>query len=307
MTQKFSGFFVGLMLWMMVLGSQGELFRVASYNVENYLDAPADTRAVKSAESRAKVRESILALKPDVIAFQEMGKPSALEELQRELKREGLDLPHMEHVGGFDTNVHVAVLSRFPFAARRSHTREHYLLSGRRLQASRGFAELEIRVSSDYSFILLAAHLKSKRPVGVADQGEMRLEEAKLLREKVDAILKQNQDANIVVLGDFNDTRDSPAVRTILGRGRGKLVDTRPAEQNGDNLPNANPAWDPRNITWTHFFGKEDLYSRIDYIMVSPGMAREWVREETFLLAVPNWGLASDHRPIVAAFEMRDK
>ena len=55
-------------------------------------------------------------------------------------------------------------------------------------------------------------------------------------------------------------------------------------------------------VTWTHYFGKEDTYSRIDYIMLSPGMAREWVPNEGFVLATPNWGLASDHRPIVAAF-----
>jgi endonuclease/exonuclease/phosphatase family metal-dependent hydrolase len=288
------------------LGLESATFRVASYNVENYLLVPTESRTIKSAESRAKVRESILAIQPDVIAFQEMGGPSALAELQRELKQAGLDLPHSEHVAGFDTNVHVAVLSRFPFAARRSHSREHFLLNGRRFQVSRGFAELEIRVTTNYSFTLLTAHLKSKRPVPEGEQAAMRLEEAKVLREKIDAILKRNPEANLLLLGDLNDTRDSQPVRTLVGRGRGKLVDTRPAERNGDNLPNANPAWDPRNITWTHHYGKEDAYTRIDYIMVSEGMAREWIRDETYVLAQPNWGLGSDHRPIVATFDAQD-
>src|SRR3954464_14956609 len=89
-----------------------ETFRVAAYNVENYLDQPTETRRfVKSAEAKAKIRESIRAMKPDVIAFEEMGSTNALLELRASLKDEGLDFPYWEHVSGFDTNIHVAVLS----------------------------------------------------------------------------------------------------------------------------------------------------------------------------------------------------
>jgi hypothetical protein len=41
--------------------------------------------------------------------------------------------------------------------------------------------------------------------------------------------------------------------------------------------------------------------------MVNQGMAREWVTNETYVLAVSNWGAASDHRPIVATFTAEDK
>jgi endonuclease/exonuclease/phosphatase family metal-dependent hydrolase len=92
----------------------------------------------------------------------------------------------------------------------------------------------------------------------------------------------------------------------LLGRGRTKLVDTRPAERNGDNAPNTNPAWAPRNVTWTHYYGVEDNYSRIDYILLSSGMAREWVKNETQVLTIPNWGVGSDHRPLVATFETKN-
>lgn len=49
--------------------------------------------------------------------------------------------------------------------------------------------------------------------------------------------------------------------------------------------------------------GKDDTYSRIDYILLSPAMARDWLQNKTYASTVPNWGVASDHRPIVAAFE----
>ena len=287
---------------------RAEMFRIAAYNVENYLDQPTATRrSAKSDEAKAKIRESIHALRPDVIAFEEMGSTNALLELRASLKAEGMDFPYWEHVNGFDTNIHVAVLSKFPITARRPHTNENFLLDGRRFSVSRGFSEVDIQVSTNYSFTLLGAHLKSKRPVPEGDQAELRLQEAKLLRERIDVILKTNPNANLVVLGDFNDTKDSPSTKAVIGTGKYKLVDTRPAERNGDDALNPNPRYSPANVTWTYYYGVEDTYSRIDYILLSPGMAREWIKKETYVLAIPNWAIGSDHRPIVAGFVAEDK
>jgi endonuclease/exonuclease/phosphatase family metal-dependent hydrolase len=290
-------------------GAFAETFRVATYNVENYLDQPTETRHyAKSEAAKAQVRANLKALKPDVVALEEIGQLSALQELQASLKREGLDLPYSEFVQGWDTNIHVAVLSRFPIVARRPHTNETYLLSGRRFHVSRGFSEVDIQVTPDYQFTLLGAHLKSRRPVPEADEAEMRTEEARLLRDKVDALLAANPNANVLVCGDFNDNYDTAGVKAVVGRGKNALVDTRPAEQNGDNQPNpTNPRWFPRNVAWTHCYGKEDTYSRLDYILLSPGMAREWVKDGTYALTLPNWGIGSDHRPIVATFTTTDK
>src|SRR6266581_8266761 len=86
------------LLWLSNAALGAETFRVATYNLENYLDEPTQTRVAKSAEAKAKVRDSILALKPDVIALQEIGALSALQELRASLKDKGLDLPYCEHV-----------------------------------------------------------------------------------------------------------------------------------------------------------------------------------------------------------------
>ncbi len=59
-------------------GEEVSKFTVATYNLENYLDVPAPGRLPKPAEARAKIREGLLALKPDVLAVQEIGRPSAL-------------------------------------------------------------------------------------------------------------------------------------------------------------------------------------------------------------------------------------
>jgi endonuclease/exonuclease/phosphatase family metal-dependent hydrolase len=302
-------FQLGALLLLVCAGpvTAANIFRVASFNVENYLDAPAGTRPVKSNEAKAKVRESILVLRPDVLALQEMGSTNALLELRDSLQREGLDLPHWEHVGGFDTNIFVAVLSRFPIVARRSHTNEAFLLGGRRFQINRGFVEVDIQVNAHYTFTLFNAHLKSRRPVAYADEAELREQEALLLREKINARLKRNPNANIIVAGDFNDVKDSVSTKILLGRGATALLDTRPAERNGDDRPHPNPRYEPRRVTWTYHYGKEDTYSRIDYILVSRGMSREWLADETYVLALPNWGVASDHRPVVAGFVAKDQ
>ena len=235
------------------------------------------------------------------------GSTNALLELQRSLKSCGLDLPNWEHITGFDTNIHVAILSRFPIIARHPQTNDFFLLNGSRFRVSRGFAEVDIQVNSNYSFTLISAHLKSRRPIPETDEADLRLEEAKVLREKIDAHLAANPNMNLIVLGDFNDLHDSHPIKTIIGRGKKALVDTRPAERNGDSEPQSDRRLASRNIAWTHFYAKTDEYSRIDYIFLSHGMAREWDPTGTYVLALPNWGLASDHRPLVATFEATDK
>jgi hypothetical protein len=63
----------------LLCNSFAETFRVATYNVENYLDQPTETRhVVKSPEAKAKICESIEAMKPDVLALEEMGTTNAL-------------------------------------------------------------------------------------------------------------------------------------------------------------------------------------------------------------------------------------
>ncbi|MEO6034984.1 MAG: endonuclease/exonuclease/phosphatase family protein [Verrucomicrobiota bacterium] len=284
-----------------------DIVRVATYNLENYLDDPAGTRPAKSSEAKAKIREGILALQPDVIALQEMGNTNALLELRSSLNAAGLNFPHWEHVSGFDTNIHVAILSKFPFTARRPHTNDTFLLSGRRFRVSRGFAEVDIEVSPTYSFTLITAHLKSRRPVPEADEADWREQEAVKLREAIESRFAANPNANLIVVGDFNDTKDARSTRMVLGRGKTGMFDTRPEEKNGDNQPNPIAHFEPRNITWTHYYGKEDSYSRIDYILISNGMKREWLPEETFILRIPNWGVGSDHRPLVAGFTAENK
>jgi endonuclease/exonuclease/phosphatase family metal-dependent hydrolase len=275
--------------------------------VENYLDHPTESRPhVKSAEAKAKIRESIESMKPDVLALEEMGTTNALMELRASLKADGLDFPFWEHVNGADTNIHIAILSRLPIIARRPHTNDLFLLDGRQFRVERGFAEVDIQTATNFTFTLIAGHLKSKLATPNADEAEERLGEAKVLRGIMDERFNANPNARIIVLGDFNDTKDSDAMKEIIGRGKFKLTDSRPVERNGDNAPGPPPYFEPRSVAWTYFFGANDIYSRIDYILMSPALGRDWLKAETHIPVIPNWGVGSDHRPIVAAFQTHD-
>jgi len=236
------------------------------------------------------------------IALEEMGTTNALLELRASLKADGLDFPYWEHVTGVDTNIHIAVLSRFPIVARHPHANDEFLLDGRRFRVSRGFAEVEIQTATNFTFTLIAAHLKSRLQTPIADEAEERFAEAKVLRGIINAHFKADPGAKLIVLGDFNDTKDSDPVKEIIGRGKFKLADTRPAERNGDNASAEPPYFEPRDVVWTYFYGKDDTYARIDYLLLSPAMKRDRVKVETYIPTIPNWGIGSDHRPIVATF-----
>jgi endonuclease/exonuclease/phosphatase family metal-dependent hydrolase len=275
------------------LPAAAQVFHVATFNVENYIEEPGSKRPLKTEEARRAVCQSIVALQPDVIALEEMGSTNALLEIQSALKKSGLSLPFWDHLQGADTNIHLALLSRFAILNRNPHTNESFLLDGRRFYVSRGFLDEDLQISPHFKLALIAAHLKSKLGSPIGDEEEMREQEAVLLRRIIDARLTANPGEPLIVLGDFNDTKDSRALKTILGRGRNALFDTRPAERNAGGI--AGPAW-------TEFYAKEDVYSRIDYILISHNLEKAWLKQETYVLSLPDWARASDHRPLVAGF-----
>lgn len=296
-TQRTSLWLICLAAWGAASPLRGDSSCViATYNVENYHVRDWGNRHEKPEPARAAVAEVLERIHPDVVALQEIGEPAALDELQRWLSSRGLALPHREHLAGWDTNLFIALLSRFPIVRRAPHTNESFLLDGRRFHVSRPVLEVDLALSPEFRLTVISAHLKSRRPIGAADESALRLAEAQQLRRHIDAALLNPATQALLVCGDFNDSPDSRPLKTILGRGRLRLHDLRPAERPQDD---DGPATAVRSITWTHFYAREDTYSRIDYLLLSSLLEPLQQRHGTYVWNGPGWGRASDHRPVV--------
>ena len=159
----------------------------------------------------------------------------------------------------------------------------------------RGILDVAIQINPEYQLRCVGVHLKSQRDVPEADQALMRRNEAHLLRAHLDAILDEDPSANILLYGDFNDTRNEMPIRAVQGK------------FGSDRYFRALSVVDQLGFSWTHHWDDADIYSRIDYIFVSEALSPEINRKGSFVLHHDKWSVASDHRPLVAAIRPEDK
>lgn len=271
---------------------------VASYNVENYLvaDRMVDNvfrPAYPKPESEKKaLRRVIAGLAADVLAVQEMGKQPFLDELQRDLKADGVDYPYTTVLQAGDPDRHVAVLSKIPFKDVHRHANVPITLFGKKDVVKRGVLEVVLR-TTEGDLSIFVVHLKSRRTERKDDpEGEtQRLREAEAVRDLVLSRFPDPTKAKFIVCGDWNDTRSSKPVRALAKRGETEV---------GDILRGG----DSRGETWTHFYRREDSYSRIDYLMVSAGLKRSVVGGRLSVYDGPETATASDHRPVLVKLKL---
>lgn len=245
--------------------------------------------APKPTDEKQAVIRLIVSAAPDVIGLCEIGEAADLREIQSLLKANGIDLPHQHYTGGSDPVRRLGLLSRFPITATAKPAETDFRLHGRTFSINRGILDATISVHGK-PFRFIGVHLKSKRTTDEVDQEEMRVHEARLLRRHVDAVLKKNPKTRLVVYGDFNDTRPSSTLKTIIGR------------KHDAGYLTALSLKDSRGHAWTHHWASHDVYSRIDFITVSQSLRRSVDYENSYLIDAPEWQIASDHRALVAIF-----
>jgi predicted extracellular nuclease len=101
--------------------------------------------------------------------------------------------------------------------------------------------------------------------------------------------LETSPEANLMLFGDLNDTKNEYPIRQIIGlKGTPHFMMDLWLE-------------DSREERWTYYWKTADEYSRIDYLLVSPGLVREIVPDKCGIDDSPFWNEASDHRAIYAA------
>lgn len=280
-----------------------ESFKIMAYNVRNYFLKGGRFGSMKEAYSKAALRDMVNSVAPDALVLTEVGDQAALDDFQKILNDGGADYDFAKVVDGPDSSRHIGLLSRRAPKEFIAVTDLLYRVKPKKKGASpvvnpvsRGFLHAVFELGDGYRLHVLGAHLKSKVFHYRFNQSDMRRYEARLLRYYADEILKKEPAANILVVGDLNDTPDSAPLRFLRAGKRGNktgLLDIRPCDDMG--------------MAWTHWWHEQDSYSRIDYALSSAGLVPELIFNDCRVCHLPDsWVYASDHRPLVVALETKD-
>lgn len=279
-------------------GARAETLTIATYNIENYVAADRMTEAgyrkdyPKPEPEKRALRTVIHGLGADVLVLQEMGDQPYLDELRRDLKSEGCDYPHAALASAADADRRVAILSKRPLKAVTTHTDLKFGYLGGTETVKRGLLEATVATSAG-EITVFALHLKSRfteradDPMSALRRGQ----EATAIRDRVLKRFPDPATARFVILGDCNDNRISRAAAALQKRGKTEIsVLLRAADSRGE--------------VWTHAFRKDESYSRVDHIFVSPGLVRTVRGGAAKIYDGAGVREASDHRPVVVVLEV---
>ncbi|HEY4246520.1 MAG TPA: endonuclease/exonuclease/phosphatase family protein [Lacunisphaera sp.] len=271
---------------------------IVTYNIENYLVTDRMVEGIyhqvypKPEVEKAALRQVIGGISPDILAVEEMGPQPFLNEFQRDLKRAGQDFPFAVLLEAADPDRHVAVLSKVPFKEVRRHAKLETNYFGHKQLVKRG--ALEVVFATDAGdFSLFVVHLKSRYTERDDDPESaiQRAQEAEAVRDLVLSRYPDPAKGRFIICGDWNDTRGTRPVRALQKRGALSL---------GELLP----ATDSHGETWTHYWRREETYSRIDYVLVSPALKPFVVGGQARIGDGPGVAEASDHRPVVVQLKV---
>jgi len=200
--------------------SAQEPLRIATYNVENLFDNHDDpyhddegTSPKSFAERRALVR-MIDELDADVLAVQEVENRGVLEALNRHLAK---PYPIVELIEGNDRRgIDCGLMSRVPLDRTISH-RLRRLQGGGRF--SRDLPVFELRPGGSRPLFVCPVHFKSKLSSRGDPGGAIkRKAETDEVIGVLDEIRSVGIAAPLVLLGDFNDVRDSKPLAGLFER-----------------------------------------------------------------------------------------
>ncbi len=285
--------------WLLaVAGLRAETLTLATYNVENYGPANRMTEAgyrkdyPKPEAEKAALRAVIRGLQADLLVLQEMGAGPFLGELRRDLKTEGLDYPHAALASAGDADRHVAILSKRPLRGVVTHTDLVFTYFGAKEAVKRGLLEATIATAAG-EVTVFAVHLKSRITERADDPGSAirRGGEATAVRDRVLLRFPVPAEARFVVLGDCNDGRSSRPLGYLQKRGKTEIAKLLPAA-------------DSRGEGWTHAFRRDDSYTRVDHILVSPGLFAAVRGGAARIYDGAGVREASDHRPVVVTLDL---
>jgi len=286
-----------MLLFSFIFLSPAKEISVMTYNLCNYFAAP-ETGKPKSDDSKKALTGMIKTADPDILFIVELGGEKSLEDLMGKLKSAGCkDYIFSDEMTGEDESRHIGFISKFKPVRLEKKENLFYRIKPKndenryaeKVLVQRGFMHAVFEFEGDYRLHVVGAHLKSRLPHPRYIQTDMRRYEARLLRYLVNDIQEKEKDANILVVGDFNDIYSSDPLITIRAPEKtlkNRLYDLRPLDSTG--------------LPWTHWWHSEDIYGRIDYAMASASLLPEINFDKTKVVHLRDyWMFASDHRPVL--------
>jgi endonuclease/exonuclease/phosphatase family metal-dependent hydrolase len=257
--------------------------RFVSYNIRNYLTMRrGKTEKFKPEHEIKALVDNIVRANPDIMGVCEIGNQQDLDHLLARLKKAGLDYKHSYLSAGPDPYRRQALLSHYPIN-RQNVPNYTYKMKGKTHEIRRGILDATVNTPKG-NIRFIGAHLKSKRPIAVYDQAEIRREEAQLLRKHTSMVLSDTN-CKLIVFGDMNDTKGSSTIRLMRGPKEKKLT--------------AIELFDKHGTKWTQYWAKEDIYSRFDFVFVSTSLLPSIDQKGSYVLDTPPGDPASDHRALV--------
>lgn len=305
-----------------LLSTRAAPLTVVTYNIENYTIANRMADGVyykeypKPEAEKTALRVVLHSLNADVIALQEVGGQPFLDELLRDLKTEGLVYPFSVVLDSEDKDRKTAVISKIPFAEVKKNAVLTYTYFGGLMKVKRGLLQVRFATGGGENggnntgsggsgitggtggagggdeLTLFVVHLKSRFTERPDDPTAalQRAGEAAAIRDRVLLECPYPEKARFMIVGDFNDGRTVRPVKAMLERGETTISQWLMAT-------------DSRGEVWSHFYRRNDSYSRVDHILVSPALMPKVRGGVGRICDISETLTASDHRPIAVVIE----
>ena len=221
---------------------------------------------------------------PDILSLTEVENREVLTRFRDEALA-GLGYQTIGHVADTDSRgIEPAVISRYPMVG---EPVQHAVVdsNGKKM---RGILEVNLDVNGRTLTVLVNHWLASRADDNREKANARRTDTAKTMQAIVDAKLAQDPEAEIVMLGDFNESLNGPALGSIKAetaedaRASKKVFDTIDTLE---NQAQAAEASGEKVQLGTHFYAPKGNWSQFDHVLVShtllDGQGLAWVPGST--------------------------
>jgi endonuclease/exonuclease/phosphatase family metal-dependent hydrolase len=224
---------------------------------------------------------------PDILSLTEIENRGVLERFNKEALGD-LGYKTVAHIEGPDSRgIEPAVISRYAMIG---EPKQHPIVDAAG-KKQRGILEVTLDVNG-HPLTVFVNHWVAGRggddPKDAAKLAERRKFAASVLQGLMDQKLAANPNAEFVVLGDFNETLNAPALGSIkaetaeAARASNKVFDTIDTLE---NLKEAAGADGDKIQLGTHFYAPKGVWNQFDHVLVSPtlldGQGLAWVPGST--------------------------